>query len=94
MYKFSNSLTICETKFVKKFDLPYSDGPVMIHRSGCCEYRNVSILNLVFKGLRVVYIFKLKRDSNNTPPRIDKSKILIMILLSSFSLSVQLMKLS
>ena len=94
MYNTSKSLIIFEIKFVKKFDYTYLDGLVMIHRSGCCGFRNVSILFLVFKGLRFVYIIELKRASNNTPHRIDKSKHLIKMLLSSFSLSVQLMKLS
>ena len=68
-----------------------SKGPVMIHRTGCCRYRNLSLYLLLNKGLTIVQINRPVRNINNTQG-IDNGKNLRMRLIS-FSLSVQLTRL-
>ena len=91
-------------EFFRKCLLPDSSGPVIMHLTGCIEYKDLSIFwvsknpesvlhNLInFQGSRVVQKNGLLRKSNNTLLGIDGSGNLKMILLSSFSFCVQLMK--
>ena len=57
-------------------------------------YKKLLFHSLVFKGLKVVHSNELIGHSNHALLGIDKSKCLRMIPISSFSLSVHMLKLS
>ena len=73
----------------------------MMQRTGCLSistypffgFRIIQrVIYTLIKGLIIVHIINPMRDSHNVPLGIDKSKYLIILLISSFSLFVQLVK--
>ena len=70
MYILSYSFIIFKIEFVKNTDLPHSDGPVIIHRSGCFGYKIFSVYYIVFllnKGLNNVYTIKDIKQISDIP---------------------------
>ena len=60
MYILSYSLIIYKIKVVKNTDFPHSEGPALIHLTGCWEYEFFSIfvllkLFLLINGLVVLF---------------------------------------
>ena len=82
------SLITFKIKFVRKNDLPHSDGPVMIHLTGWFGYRNLSIVVylLLNKSFINVYTIKLNKHKNDRPQGIVRCNdcIISSIVLSLF----------